>query len=791
MGGCMADTRLLTLDDIARALDYINFDDRETWVNMAFAVKSEFGEAGFDTWDSWSQRSDSYKRDSARAVWKSAKAGGKIGIGTLIKLAQDRGFKFSVKDISQEERARRKAEAEQRRAENKRRREAEKQAEKERKETAAARAANIWPGLPREGYSEYLARKKIFGFEARYARDGKIALPVHKNGVLVGLQWISGDGTKKFLTGTDKSGSSLVIGKADGSPHILCEGYATGCSIAMAMPGAVVEVCFDDGNLKKVALKRAADGLKNLVIAADNDATTPGNPGLKAAQAVNQLYPVVRCVWPVGETGEKIDFNDLHVARGLKAVAAVFESTEKQVFPPGVGEKSREKSGTDGQTDNDQGEKSRAKPPSLAGPGGFSFTLDFMLANYAHVYGKTPQIFDKRARKLISPATLNEIAKKSYEKWKGEDDRHIVDESCVVFDPSESVDPLTHVNLFGGFPMSPKAGQCDKIIALLYYLVGENDQAFDWVLRWIALPLQKPGAKMRTAIVMHGTEGAGKNLFWNVIEQIYGEYSTIITQNEIESQFNGWASKKLFVIGNEVVSRQEMYHKKGIIKNMITEPEWLINDKNMPLRKEANHANFVFFSNVMQPVTPDTGDRRFMVIWTPKKEQPDYYRAVVEQIRNGGVQAFYDYLLKLDLGEFSEWSEPVMTQAKTDLIDLSMRSDERFVNRWKASDLPVPFQPCRTVDLYAAYQHWARVEGEKFTVSKTEFLMRLARDDDTEKTQENYLDGTTLKKTSFIGPVGGMAKRPADISKQKHAGMMYESFLAELRDWKGGPAYVD
>ena len=30
-----------------------------------------------------------------------------------------------------------------------------------------------------------------------------------------------------------------------------------------------------------------------------------------------------------------------------------------------------------------------------------------------------------------------------------------------------------------------------------------------WVLRWLAYPLQHPGAKMRTAMVVHGDEGSG------------------------------------------------------------------------------------------------------------------------------------------------------------------------------------------------------------------------------------------------------------------------------------------
>ena len=38
-----------------------------------------------------------------------------------------------------------------------------------------------------------------------------------------------------------------------------------------------------------------------------------------------------------------------------------------------------------------------------------------------------------------------------------------------------------------------------------------------WVLKWLAYPIQHPGAKMRTALVLHGPQGTGKNMFFEAI----------------------------------------------------------------------------------------------------------------------------------------------------------------------------------------------------------------------------------------------------------------------------------
>lgn len=331
----MADLKLLTIDDVARALDFItDYDNRETWVQMAMALKSEFGEAGFDVWDTWSQRSDLYKASDARSVWKSVKASGRLGIGTLIKRAKENGFKFSVRELSQEERDRRTAEAIERKRINKQRREADAKAHKQRQQTAAQRATEIWPKLPEEGHSPYLARKKIHGFGCRYGKNGSIAIPLWKAGKLTGLQWIDAEGGKKFLTGTEKSGAVFTINAGGTGQTILCEGYATGCSIATALPNARVVVCFDAGNLVTVArLFNQTD----IVVAADNDHHKPENKGLQVARDIVAAHPSALAVWPgfpVDDSGT--DFNDLHCTQGIDAVRLVLTAAVAQPFPDSV-----------------------------------------------------------------------------------------------------------------------------------------------------------------------------------------------------------------------------------------------------------------------------------------------------------------------------------------------------------------------------------------------------------------------------------------------------------------------
>lgn len=88
--------------DIENALSFIPSDERDLWVKMGMAIKSELGDIGFPIWDYWSQSSSSYREQDAKDVWRSIQQGS-IGIGTLIFHArlngwqQDDGYKIPVK----------------------------------------------------------------------------------------------------------------------------------------------------------------------------------------------------------------------------------------------------------------------------------------------------------------------------------------------------------------------------------------------------------------------------------------------------------------------------------------------------------------------------------------------------------------------------------------------------------------------------------------------------------------------------------------------------------------------
>lgn len=167
--------------------------------------------------------------------------------------------------------------------------------------SARQRANDLWEkSKPADGGHAYLVKKGVPAYGLKLLRQ-QLVVPLRDvDGTLHSLQFIAGDGRKTFLTGGRKRGCYHAIGKP-AAALCICEGYATGATIYRDT-GHATAVAFDAGNLQPVAraLRQKFPRL-TLVIAADNDTETPGNPGVTAAQAAAQAVGGVLAVPTFGE----------------------------------------------------------------------------------------------------------------------------------------------------------------------------------------------------------------------------------------------------------------------------------------------------------------------------------------------------------------------------------------------------------------------------------------------------------------------------------------------------------
>ena len=634
-------------------------------------------------------------------------------------------------------------------------------------ERAARQAAIWWRKLKDAGRAAYLERKgfaegKLYG--ARVSEAGNLVIPMQDTaGAIYGLQVIYGDPKVKAKKGRDKDFTPPKLGKkgrffqiglvARGGVVLLCEGFATGASLHEAT-GLPVVVAFDAGNLLPVAqaLHKAHRRDVRILVCADDDYLTDGNPGKKAAEAA-AIAVDGAWTWPIfpgerpTETKGPTDFNDLHVHAdgGLQAVRVQIEAA---LASAGWRVNSTRAVGTAHSGGGELADGRRRAQSVMA--------LDDIVARFVPLDDGTGKyVFDLWTNKVASreqmitllPAGVRGDDIKRHPVWV-ERGAYYLDQ--VGFDPTGN-DSMVQLNTWKGWPMTPKAGTCERLLELIEYLCSaeaNGREVCDWLLKWMAYPLQNPGAKMSSAVIMHGPQGTGKSTVFQCLAKIYGDYATVLNQRGLEDRFNAdWVDSKLFILAEEVVTRAEMWHIKNELKELVT-GEWIrVNPKNIAAYRQRNQVNIAYNSNENQPLPLDNDDRRHCVIYTPPALGDEYYDEVFLEIEAGGVAAFYDHLLKLDLSGFHPKKRPPMTESKRALIALSSPSEQRFVMEWAAGDLGLPVCPALSTDVYAAYLKWCKSRGEVRPRPDNQFHGAIGRLAGWEKKKARLLAGLNLHAT--------------------------------------------
>lgn len=406
--------------------------------------------------------------------------------------------------------------------------------------------------------------------------------------------------------------------------------------------------------------------------------------------------------------------------------------------------------------------------------------LNRLFSDFAYQYG-SEVAWDTANRLPIRISHLRHtFGHDAVKLWMASERRRMVMPEQVVFDPSRRCAPEC-VNLFEGWGVEPAPGDTKPFHDVVDHITSHDEDVKEWLLNWFAYPLQHPGAKLPSAVVMHGAEGTGKNLVCECVMAIHGKHGKVVGQRELESQWNDWASGRTFIIGDEVVSRAELKHHKGVLKAMITSTEVNITTKFMNLRSERNCMNMVFLSNEIEPLKLDPTDRRYLVIWTQRKGAPELYAAFVAWRDSGGVAALHHELLHRNLSAFLPHQAPPRTSAKDALIDIGRLSPERFWREWCANLITdLPHHSCSSQQAYRAYLRWCRLEGERYPLSQPVFARYVAREADEGlqiKLVRLRAAGASTVRMWLVTPP------PEGVDMGEWAGDTIEAFDAILKAW--------
>lgn len=187
----------------------------------------------------------------------------------------------------------------------------------ERHRKAAALANELW-NKAKEGPHPYLDKKGICSTGTRVLDDKLLVPMMNQAGKITSLQFILPSGKKWFMKDGEVKACRMVLRQCgfvrNSSTVYLCEGYATACTVHAASAGVSTVVCFTCNGIAEVARSLKSRCRKQVIICADNDYKTKGNPGLtKAREAAKEIG--AKLLVPTGIQGT--DFNDMMIEKGI------------------------------------------------------------------------------------------------------------------------------------------------------------------------------------------------------------------------------------------------------------------------------------------------------------------------------------------------------------------------------------------------------------------------------------------------------------------------------------------
>jgi protein gp37 len=232
----------------------------------------------------------------------------------------------------------------------------------------------------------------------------------------------------------------------------------------------------------------------------------------------------------------------------------------------------------------------------------------------------------------------------------------------IVFKPNIKTahikdDKLNYFNKWRGFAYVfdvnhyPPTATCKKYLKLIKEVIcDDNEEAYEWLLDWIADLFQHPEEKNGVAISLYSEKmGNGKTTFVEMLIEMLKPYAIKISAMDLIDRFNAQLRNKLlvFIDENQFFSGREIWNK---MKNYITSTTIPIEEKGVNKIQVEHYARFVFAANEKRNVTIETDNRRYVPIHCLEQAyEVSFFESMWKEMKNGGYGVFTDMMLKRDI----------------------------------------------------------------------------------------------------------------------------------------------
>ncbi len=178
-----------------------------------------------------------------------------------------------------------------------------------------------------------------------------------------------------------------------------------------------------------------------------------------------------------------------------------------------------------------------------------------------------------------------------------------------------------------------------------------NQDHFTWVFGWFAHMLQKPRARIGTALVFRGNEGVGKSKIGEVFGSLLDANFKLVDQSRyLTGQFNFHLASLLLLQVDEGFWAGNK-DAEGRLKGLITSNEQMVEQKGVDPVSVANYVHLILTSNENWVVPAAFASRRYCVFDVPDNviRNYEYFAEIDAEMANGGREALLADLLDFNL----------------------------------------------------------------------------------------------------------------------------------------------
>lgn len=270
-----------------------------------------------------------------------------------------------------------------------------------------------------------------------------------------------------------------------------------------------------------------------------------------------------------------------------------------------------------------------------------------------------------------------------------------------------------------------------------------DEETVDYMLKFLARKVQKPWLLTRTAFLLKGEQGTGKDTIfeWFGTKIIGSDYYYAGQFDEIFDKFNKpYLDKKILVVISET-NGKETHDKEDKIKHAITRPKNKIEDKNEKSYQSTNNVGYVFLTNNTNPIKISYNDRRFCAIQCDAKNianRVEYFKPLYNEIKNKFInRAWIDFLMEIEIDDDYDFiNNRPMTSFYKDCQERNIPVLAKFLE-FEVMTNQGKFLEKKYLDIYEIFSAFMKSNGYKFDYTSTKLGLELKEYKGVEKKRTN------------------------------------------------------